>query len=98
ISQRMSVLQLKGPVPSAEQNRDVVASEVGDRDVEMAVVVEVAERQPRRNLAACVGLQLRLERTVPLVQKNRNVVVNVFAQAANDQVELAVAIQVSRHH
>src|SRR5207245_1832585 len=87
--------RIETTVTSAEQNRYVVAADIGNGEVEFAVVVEIRGCDGDRLGPHC-EVDTATERTGTVAKKNRNVV--VVAGIGDRQVELAIAVEVTHRH
>ncbi len=85
---------LEGRVAVAAEDHDGAASggrrERGQREVDLAVVVEVGERDRLRPEARGV-VRVRLERAVPVVPQHGD---RILAEVGGRQVQVAVAVEV----
>src|SRR5262245_9832417 len=87
-------LGLEGPIPVAEEDRDVVGPEVGDHQVELAVAVQVGHDDGARLVTDDKAL-LGLEGPVTIPEQDRDV---VAVDVRGDHVGDAVAIQIGHRH
>ena len=67
---------LESSVSVAQQNRDIAAKEIGDCEIELAVSVQVRERNRRGLLSSGRILDYRLKRSVPISKKTPTLLVS----------------------